>query len=318
MSVPAGPLHSDQVNLLIFRYLQESGFENAALALAQDWRRPDEFHDPETYPFASAVQRNELVSVIQSGLHHDDLLARKCNKERKFRWTGNDTRDSIERRDAHLENGATSRPPSSKGRKGRASAMRAPNEFPTPASKRQRKSEGSEAHINGDAMDVDAASPSAEADEDAEAASPALQSEPEVMEVVERYDSMDVATQTEIKTSPKTSTMFWEVDNPKAIIYQSTWSPDSDPKNARTLLTVGESLCRLYQVPDSMDDANQVCSNHGCVCHLLTCCRYRMSIYLPLPRIQLSLRVPGVPMAAALSTPSILSQQHLSSITATV
>lgn len=257
----AAALHSDQINLLIFRYLQEAGFENTATALHSDWHRPSDCYDPENLPFAHEVPRNELVSVIQAGLFHDDLQSRIRKGERKFRWTGIDARESIERHDDALENGAAGRPSSSGKPKGRPPVMRRPqNDFPTPAPKRQRRSEGSEAQVNGerDAMDVDAASGSGDAEDEGEAASPAIQSEPEPVEVIERYDSMDVATQTDIKTGPKTSTMCWKLDKPDAMVMQGMWNPDQSPNSAKTLLTVGESLCRFYEIPPSVDDVQQV------------------------------------------------------------
>ncbi|KAK4506874.1 hypothetical protein PRZ48_000607 [Zasmidium cellare] len=258
MSAAAAALHSDHVNLLIFRYLQEVGFENTATAFHSDWHRSADCYDPENLPFAREVQRNELISVIQAGLFHDELQSRIRKGERKFRWTGIDARESIERRDEGLENGAGSARPSSSGKpKGRPPVMRRPNDFPTPVPKRQRRSEGSEAQVNGerDPMDVDAASGSGDAEDDGEAASPTVHSDPEQVEVIERYDSMDVATQTDIKTGPKTSTMHWTVDKP---VYQSLWNPDPNPDNAKTLLTVGESLCRFYDVPSSIDDVQQI------------------------------------------------------------
>lgn len=263
-----GALSSDHVNYLILRYLQEAGHEKAATAFYGDWRRPAEFRDPENYPWASTVHRNELISLIQSGLHHDELEARvRRDRGRRHEFMGaNGARDSADRQDgsgAALENGTSgSRPGSSGKRKGRLHLMRRPDEFPTPAPKRQRRSEGSEGvHLNGDrdAMDVDAASASADADEDVEGASPAMVSEPETVDVPERYDSMDVAVQTEEKVGTKTSTMYWKIDKPALAIFHSSFNPDRDPKNVRTLLVAGDGLCRFYQVPEDMEDGNQVC-----------------------------------------------------------
>ena len=268
----AGALHSDHVNYLIFRYLQEAGHEKAAIAFGNDWHRPPEYRDPETLPFARVVHRHELISVIQDGLLHDELVARVKKNERRFLWTNVNAGDSLERTDGGgvvVENGtAGSRPTSSSAkRKGRPpQPMRAPDEFPTPAPKRQRRSEGSEGvHLNGDrggdGMDVDVASASADADEDGEAASPAVASEPEVIEIPERYDSMDVAVQTEVKTGPKTSTMYWKIDKRGATIFHSIWNPNPDSDSAKALLTVGEGLCRFYTVPDDAEDAKEVSKN---------------------------------------------------------
>ncbi|KAK4636112.1 hypothetical protein CLAFUW4_00502 [Fulvia fulva] len=260
MSSAAAALHSDHVNLLIFRYLQESGFESAALGLANDWHRPKDCRDPENYPFAHEIRRNELISVIQEGLHHDALQARVRKSQRKYRWTGIDARESIERQDGRAEHGAAARAASSNKRKGRPAVMRPPDEFPTPAPKRQRRSEGSDAQLNGDrdAMDVDAASADAEGEDDPDAVSPTVHSEPEQPEVMDRYDSMDIATQTEIKTGPKTSTMYWKPDQSDTPIMHSSWNPSLDDATAHILLVTGQSSCRYYSVPDSIDDARQI------------------------------------------------------------
>jgi hypothetical protein len=263
----SGALCSDHVNYLILRYLQEAGHENAATAFWRDWHRLPEFKDPENYPFAPVVRRGELVNVIQDGLHHDELIARVKKNERRFQFTSVTTREGSERRGdgGAVENGlAGSRPGSSSKRKGsRPMGMRPPDEFPTPAPKRQRRSDGSEGvHLNGDAMDVDAASrsPKSDADEDDEQISPGEGDEVEIVEVPERYDSMDAAVQTAVKAGPATKTMYWKVDKPGTIVYHSAFSPavrcEGDQTN--TLLTVGESLCRFYQVPDDVDDSNKV------------------------------------------------------------
>ncbi|KAK3697304.1 hypothetical protein LTR37_017537 [Vermiconidia calcicola] len=259
-----GALCSDHINYLILRYLQEAGHEDAATAFYRDWHRLPEYRDPENYPFAPVVRRGELVHVIQDGLHHDELVARVKKNERRFRFTSADPRDGGA---VVLENGTGnggSRPTSSSAkRKGRPPVMRAPDEFPTPAPKRQRRSEGSEGvHLNGDAMEVDAGSASADAEgeDDGEAVSPTVASEIEVVEAPERYDSMDVAVQTDVKTGPKTSTISWKVERPGARIHHSMWNPDPSHEDARTLLAVGKSLCRFYQVPDSAEDARQILS----------------------------------------------------------
>lgn len=249
---PEAALRTDHVNLLIHRYLQEAGFENAAKALHVDWQRQPEHRDPENLPFAHTLQRNELISVIQAGLHYDELQARARKTDRKFQWTS-----TRERTDGYVENGAGSRPSSSGRRKGPTSTVRSSDDFPTPMPKRQRRSEGSDAHINGErsVADGDTADGDGEADaegeEDVDAASPAVQSEPEAVPT-ERYDS--VMTQTDFKTVPKTSTLSWTIDKPGAKLLEGSWNLGPESRHARTLLAVGDSLCRLYEIPDSMDD----------------------------------------------------------------
>ncbi|KAK5136000.1 hypothetical protein LTR08_004254 [Meristemomyces frigidus] len=260
-----GALHSDHINYLILRYLQEHGHENAATAFYRDWHRPQEFRDPERLPFAPVVKRHALVSVVQDGLRYDELSAKHSAYGPKFLWTAIDPREPYSEEDVvGLENGVGSSRPSSSGkRKGRPPVMRAPDEFPTPAAKRQRRSEGSEGvHINGDreAMEVDALSPEADADEDADAASPDVVDTAEALEIPERYDSMDVnvGMQTDRKAGPKADTLYLNINKPGAKILHTAWNPDSDPKHAKTLLTVGESLCRFYDISEGLDHATQI------------------------------------------------------------
>lgn len=250
----AGPLSSDHINYLIFRYLQESGHESTARAFHRDWHRPHEYREPEDLPFTHTVRRYELVSVIQDGLAHDELQARVGRNERRFRWTMNMSGEHMEEDGENV-----SRPSSSGKRKGRVppvGGMRAPDEFPTPAAKRQRLSQGPESmHINGDrdAMDVDAASASpGDPDDDAEAASPEAPSEDATEAPAERYDSLDVATQTEVRRGPKTSTLTFGVSKPEAKVFHSSWSPREDEK-LQSILAVGDGLCRYYRVPDLED-----------------------------------------------------------------
>ncbi|KXT10688.1 hypothetical protein AC579_5062 [Pseudocercospora musae] len=248
----AAVLHSDHVNLLVFRYLQESGFESAAVAFVKDWHRPSIFRDPEHLPFAHEVHRNELISLIQTGLYHDELSERVRKAGRRFRWSQIDARANLEGREGHelLDNGADTRPTSS-GRRKERPLMR--DEFPTPIPKRQRRSDGSETHVNGEAMDIDAAS--ADGEEEGDTASPAAGSD---AEIVERYDSMEIGTQTVIKTGPQTSTISWTVDKPGALLTQALWNPSSKGSDGQMLMTVGDDLCRFYQVPESLVDTKQL------------------------------------------------------------
>jgi hypothetical protein len=263
----SGALCSDHVNYLILRYLQEAGHENAATAFWRDWHRLPEFKDPEQYPFARTVKRGELINVIQDGLHHDELVARVKKNERRFLFTQVTTREGAVGRGQAVENGARSvesRPGSEGKRKERVGGRRMQEDFPTPAPKRVRRSEGSEGgvHLNGDAMDVDADSGSPDADvDDGELASPGEGEEVEIVEVPERYDSMDAAVQAAPEAGPLTKTMYWKIDKPDAIVVHSAFSPAirSETDSTHTLLTIGESLCRFYQIPDELQDSKQVC-----------------------------------------------------------
>ena len=144
------------------------------------------------------------------------------------------------------------------------------------APKRQKSGEErvEVAHVNGDAMEIEATTPVADAevedeedddddddderDADGDANSPINVSEPEMTDVPERYDSMDVAVQTEPRTGPKTSTLYFKVDKPGAMIYHASFNPNADPRNVNSLLATGEQLCRFFQLPENMDNALQV------------------------------------------------------------
>ena len=92
--------------------------------------------------------------------------------------------------------------------------------------------------------------------------SPTMQSEPEVIEVPERYDSMDVAVQTDMKVGPKTCTMHWKVEKPGATILHSIWNP----KDKGALLAVGDSLCRIYRVPNDAESIKQASPSFSIMC----------------------------------------------------
>lgn len=58
----------------VWRYLQESGFGNAALQLSRCWIR-----DPDTLPFASSVEPHTLIRILQDGMYFDQLQAETTN-----------------------------------------------------------------------------------------------------------------------------------------------------------------------------------------------------------------------------------------------
>ncbi|OQO08403.1 hypothetical protein B0A48_06273 [Cryoendolithus antarcticus] len=263
-------LHSDHINYLVFRYLQESGHEQSARMFAKDWYRPREFQDAEDLPFAPAVERGELVSVIQSGLRYDELQARIGRNERQHRWnlTGDARlpRESVEGDEQWQQappqrEREESRPLSSGKRKvgPRASTggtARVQDDFPTPAPKRQRTGHGDDdVHVNGDrdAMDVDAASSSGNEDADGEVISPAAASDDVAVTIPERYDSMDALVQTDFATGPKTSTLSFTVANPSAQIMHCKFKPSTRPGGTDLLRVGGQNISDLYAIPEALD-----------------------------------------------------------------
>ncbi|USW48639.1 Putative F-box-like/WD repeat-containing protein Ebi [Septoria linicola] len=249
----AATLHSNHVNYLIWRYLQEQGFDHAANVFTREWRRTSDIaSDPDALPFAHTVQRNDLVSVVQYGVHYDQTRAKAGlnNGERKFGWSKIDGYGASEGHRESNENGVDMRAAAAAAarRKEKLSNVRAT------AARAQRKTEhGSNVNGEHDAMDVDGAS--ADGEPEQEPTSPTVASESDQAGPVERYDSMDISVQTDIKPVPKTSTISWLVDKPGASILQTLWNPKLDDDDTKTLLTVGNDICRFYQVPNSAGDA---------------------------------------------------------------
>ncbi|KAJ8608698.1 hypothetical protein MRB53_039500 [Persea americana] len=260
MALTAGILHSDHVNYLILRYLQECGHEDTARAFFHDWHRSKEFRNPEDLPFANAVHRSELVNVIQNGLRHDEVQSRITQREKRFGWLDINPQRRELNGEMEMEY-ATSRPSSSGKRKslsGNAGARL--NDEPV---KRQRLSSSGQdpVMINGhrDAMVIDAISPSGDV-EDEDAVSPAVASEGAETVPTLRYDS--VTTQTEVMASQKMPLPGWRnravvLRKPGARVFHASWSPQNDIEREApnsTLVAAGESICRLYKTPQHIDD----------------------------------------------------------------
>ncbi|KAF2862527.1 hypothetical protein K470DRAFT_255814 [Piedraia hortae CBS 480.64] len=87
---PNERLHSDHLNYLVFRYLQEYGHEASARAFYSDWTssRPaqQQILNPEDLPFAHAVPRQELPRLVQAAVFYDGEVARFSNTDRKIEW----------------------------------------------------------------------------------------------------------------------------------------------------------------------------------------------------------------------------------------
>ncbi|KAG9802655.1 hypothetical protein KCU68_g22635, partial [Aureobasidium melanogenum] len=205
----------DHINYLILRYLQEAGHENAARALHQDWHRPQEYGDPEKLPFAPLVKQHELVHIIQDAIFHDQLLAQVTNQSRRFNLTT--------RQFAHRS--STDRRPSTNQ-----------HDFPLPPAKRSRKSNDS---LNPDSMHIDPTPQDHDQDADRDPTPDAPDPE--------HIPTTSSATQTDKKLKSKSETMYWALDQPDASIMHALWNPKLS--HSTRLLTVGESLCRFYDLP---------------------------------------------------------------------
>ncbi|THX53884.1 hypothetical protein D6D06_05836 [Aureobasidium pullulans] len=213
-----GALGSDHINYLILRYLQEAGHENAAKALHQDWHRPQEYGDPEKLPFAPLVKQHELVHIIQDAIFHDQLLAQVTNQSRRFNLT---TRQFAHRASVNDRRSSTNQ-----------------HDFPIPPAKRSRKSNDS---LNPDSMQID----SIPQDDDQQDAEHEPTSDAPELDHIPTTSS---ATQTDKKLKSKSETMYWALDQPDASILHALWNPTLS--QSTHLLTVGESLCRFYTLPN--------------------------------------------------------------------
>ena len=250
-----GALSSDHVNYLVLRYLQEAGHGNAAKALYKDWNRANEYRDPEGLPFAPTIKQNELVSIVQDGLFHDQLQATVTKSGRRYKFL-----------EAQESRPTSSQQPSSESRAQtsvrRMSSYAQPqdrDDFPTPAPKRARRSNGSEGYINGDPMEVDKRGQD-DADSVSETGEPdrtQSETEPNLVDDEPPVEVSSAGTQTDKKTKMRTSTMYWTLDKPESTsVLHTMWSPQ--PGMTTRLLTVGESLCRLYNVPSLPQDGEHV------------------------------------------------------------
>src|ERR1700712_5329077 len=78
--IPLEPLNSNVVNYLVWRYLQEAGFDMAATWLGKEWHR--EPH--KLMPFAQHIRPRELVHMLQDSLFLDDIRCRGDRSRRRY------------------------------------------------------------------------------------------------------------------------------------------------------------------------------------------------------------------------------------------
>ncbi|KAF2447123.1 hypothetical protein P171DRAFT_462358 [Karstenula rhodostoma CBS 690.94] len=245
------PLSSNVVNYLVWRYLQEAGYGNAALHLSRCWIR-----DPQTLPFARDVQPHTLVNLLQDGLWFDKLQAEAANVDQRYHF-GRDHGQPYSVRNGALltldqgipahelaeqANGAVQEPPPKKGVKSRKKAK--PNGVaPEPRAPEQ---------VNGDAMDIDAnganhVAPSvnsmrAESEPVAsEADSPTVADIP--ISTLSIGQSTDVQTEVIADLAPNTI-FIPNLRDPERVVEHTSWGPPEAP----VLLTAGKSLLNIQVI----------------------------------------------------------------------
>ncbi|KAL5407163.1 hypothetical protein PMIN03_007326 [Paraphaeosphaeria minitans] len=250
------PLSSNVVNYLVWRYLQEAGYGNAALHLSRCWIR-----DPQTLPFARDVHPHTLVNLLQDGLWFDKLQSEAANVDQRYHF-GRDhgqpysvpngallTLDQgIPAHElAELANGAVQEPPPKKPVKSKKKAK------PNGLAPEPRAPE----HVNGDAMDIDANGPNhvAPSVNSVRAESETVASEadsPTVAEIPLSTLSIGQSTdvQTEVITDLAPDTIFIpNLRDAGRVVEHTSWGPPDAP----VLLTAGRSLLNIHVIPRDAD-----------------------------------------------------------------
>ncbi|CAO2650976.1 Nn.00g092730.m01.CDS01 [Neocucurbitaria sp. VM-36] len=242
----AETLSSNVVNYLVWRYLQEAGFGNAALQLSRCWIR-----DPDTLPFAKNTEPHTLIRLLQDGMCFDQLQAEACNTEPRYRFGVDHGRPYSARNGALLTldkgipahelaaeaNGAVQEPPPKKGVK-RKKAKPTNGVEPRP-----------EPEVNGDAMEIEQ-NGTTHVTNSVRAESEAMASEAESAIVAEIPIStlsigQDAEIQTEVVADLTPDTIF--IPRPKdfaSVVEHTSWGPSESP----VLLAAGKSLLQVHLV----------------------------------------------------------------------
>ncbi|KAF1924633.1 WD40 repeat-like protein [Didymella exigua CBS 183.55] len=258
-------LSSNVVNYLVWRYLQEAGFGNAALQLSRCWLR-----DPDSLPFAKHVSSHALVRILQDGMEFDRLHAKASNTSTQYDF-GTDHGHPYSKRNGELltldkgipahqlaaeaANGAPPDPPPKKSLKRKKQAKT--NGVPA-----EPRLEPSEAELNGDAMELDhngtahaATGNSLGAESEpppSEAESPSASEIP----ISTLTIGADALIQTDDIKDLAPATTFIPV--PAAfhqMVEHTSWGPEDAP----LLLSAGKSVLQLHNVA-AASEAGRECS----------------------------------------------------------
>ncbi|KAH6618854.1 hypothetical protein C7974DRAFT_441441 [Boeremia exigua] len=246
-------LSSNVVNYLVWRYLQEAGFGNAALQLSRCWLR-----DPDGLPFAKHVSAHALIRILQDGIEFDKLRAEASDTPLLYHF-GPDHGRPYSARNGELltldkgipahelateaANGQPPDPPPKKGVKRKKQPK--PNGLPA-----EPRPEPSEPELNGDQMDLDHAAAPAASVNSVRAESELAPSEPESPSVVDIPLSTlrigaDALIQTDDIADLAAATTFVPVPrDPQKLIEHTSWGPEDAP----LLLSAGKSILQLHNV----------------------------------------------------------------------
>ncbi|OCK79646.1 WD40 repeat-like protein [Lepidopterella palustris CBS 459.81] len=237
-------LSSNVVNYLVWRYLQEAGYGNAALQLSRSWIR-----DPETLPFAKNVTAHTLINILQDGLWFDKLQADVSQSQRRYRF-GLD-----HGRPFSLRNGDTlTLDPGAHPREAHEDVNgSAAESVPRKGAKRKRKTNGvvdrGDPRVNGDAMDLDhngvtQMPHSIRGESEAvvsDIESPIVEEIP--ISTLSIGQSTEIQTEKVVELAPDTT--FVKIQEDDKVLTHTLWGPPESP----LLLTAGKSLLRLHHIP---------------------------------------------------------------------
>ncbi|KAF2728570.1 hypothetical protein EJ04DRAFT_538331 [Polyplosphaeria fusca] len=253
-------LSSNVVNYLVWRYLQEAGYGNAALQLSRCWMR-----DPESLPFAKNVPHYALVDVLQDGIQLDKYRAEAGGGARRHDF-GRDHGRPYSARNGDMLTLDRGIPAHQLAEEANANGL-VPEPAPRKASgKRKKKVNGVEprmnTHVNGDAMDIDQ-NGSAHVANSVRAESEAAVSEADSPLLDVDMSTLRLGLSTEMQTekpiqvvnlAPRTSFECSfrgssdQANGPS--VRQTIWGTRESP----LLLAAGESMLRLYYIPSSNGD----------------------------------------------------------------
>ncbi|KAF2115610.1 hypothetical protein BDV96DRAFT_53306 [Lophiotrema nucula] len=242
-------LSSNVVNYLVWRYLQEAGYGNAALQLSRCWVR-----DPEALPFAKNVSHYTLVNLLQDGLLFDKYQAQATGGEQRYHFGADHGRPYSSRNGEMLtlDEGIPAHQLAEEANANGAIPEPAPKKGPGGKRRKAPKTNGIEARmnaqVNGDAMDIDQ-NGSTHVTNSVRADSEAAASDVESPSVDIPISTLSIGQSTEIQTEKITdlapNTSWASIADADKVVEQTLWGTPAAP----LLLTAGKSLLRLHLIP---------------------------------------------------------------------
>ncbi|KAH7117103.1 WD40-repeat-containing domain protein [Dendryphion nanum] len=240
-------LSSNVLNYLVWRYLQEAGYGNAALQLSRCWNR-----DPESLPFAKNVSQHTLINLLQDGLWFDKLQAEAGNGQHRYNF-GRDHGRPYSVPNGTLLTLDKGIPAHELAEAASTVVQQEPPPRKVPGKKKKGKVNGIDSRmhhqVNGDAMDVDQ-NGNTNVTNSVRAESEAVVSDADSPTVAEiPISTLSIGQSTEIQTEVVTDlvpeTLFsCSVKDPDRLVTETLWGPPEMP----VFITAGKSLLRFHLI----------------------------------------------------------------------